>query len=100
MQPIRPTTDQARPAYSKIKSGQFVVLHLDDGSRVDLVVDRIEADAIVAVDGRRYGNDAITRAEVRRLTKGEAAVVSVLIAGGIFVYMFIQAFGNAMSGMY
>jgi hypothetical protein len=30
MQPIRLTMDPARPAYSKIQSGQSVVLHLDD----------------------------------------------------------------------
>ena len=39
------------------------------------------------------------RAEVRRLTKGEAAVISVLIGAGIFVFMVVQAFGNAIGGM-
>lgn len=96
MHPVRPTTDPSRPTYSRMKSGQFVVLHLHDGRRVELVVDRIEPDAIVAADGRRYANNEIRKAEVRRLTKGEVAVVSVLIGAGVFVYMFVQAVGKAI----
>ena len=99
MQPIRPTADPSRPTYSRIRSGQFVVLHLHDGRRVELVVDRIEPDTIVAVDGRQYANHEIRRAEVRRLTKGEVAVVSVLIGAGVFVYLCVQAVGNAIGGV-
>jgi hypothetical protein len=100
MQPIPPSTNPAQPGYSRIESGQYVVLDLRDGRQVEFVVDRVEPDGIVAVGGTRYANTEIARASRRRLTKGEALVVGVLVGAGIFVVLFAIAVGEAVGSQW
>ena len=97
MQPIRPSTNPREPGYSRIKSGQYVVLDLRDGRQVEFVVDHVEPDSVVAIGGTRYANAEIARASVRRLTKGEAVVISVLIGAGVFLVGLAYAVGEAVA---
>ena len=95
MRPIRPSNDPSRPTYSKIEKDDFVVLRLRDGRRVELVVARVEPDAIVASDGARYRDADIERAEVRIMTAGKATLLTVAVAAGALVVLMLVQIGEA-----
>jgi hypothetical protein len=90
LRPIRPSTDPAEPLYSHLESGDKVVLHLRDERRIEITVTRVETDAIVADDGRRYERADITRAEVRAISPGRVTLITVAaVAGGYFVLLVL-----------
>lgn len=91
MRPITPSTNPSRPVYSHVKRGDFVVLDLRDAGRIDLIVEAVEADAIVATDGTRYLYADIQRLQVRMLTRRESVVVGSVVGVVIFVILLFTS---------
>ncbi len=80
--------------YGHLKVGDQVVLHLQDGRRIEIVVRLVEPDAIVAEDGTQYRRPDITRAEVRAVSPGRVALITMAaVAGGYFI-LLVLAIGN------
>jgi hypothetical protein len=74
--------------YSHLESGDELVLHLRDARRVEIVIKRVEPDAVVAEDGIRYERDDITRAEVRAVSGRRVALITVAsVVGGILILL-------------
>jgi hypothetical protein len=62
-----------------VKSGDFVVLDLRDARRIELIVEAVESDGIVASDGTRYLYTDIQRLQVRLLSTRDSVVVGIVV---------------------
>lgn len=94
LRPIRPSTDPSGPMYSHLERGDEVVLHLRDDRRVEIIVNIVEPDAIVAEDGTRYDRADITRAEVRAVSPGRVALITIAAVAGGYLILLVLAIAN------
>ncbi len=88
---------------SQLKADDEVRVTLRDGSIAEFVVAEVQADALVAEDGRRFSYADMTRLEKTHVSKGKTiALVGGLIAMGLLVVIVIQtgaAIGSLAGGM-
>ena len=65
MKTIRPATDPTAPSFGKVKAGDTIIVHLRDGRRLQVMVQRVDVDGIVSVEGVRYARTDITQVQRR-----------------------------------
>ena len=82
MKRIQPATAPGQPVYGPLKPGDTVVVQTTGGEHGPFVVDRIDADTIVARGGARYRRADIVRLERRALSGPKTAVLIGGIAAG------------------
>lgn len=82
---IRPATEPGKPAYSSIKAGDKVTLHLSDGRRLDIRVSQVDTEGIVSMEGIRYLRKDIARLERRSVSVAKTTALVAGVALGAFV---------------
>ena len=78
---INPATAPTGAAFEHIAAGDTVAIRLGDGRSLKIVVQRVEADAIVSQEGVRYA-----RSDIRQLQRNAFSgwKTGVLIGGIVF----------------
>ena len=91
MRTINPPVTPTSP-FGDLKPGDELALTLNDGRRVRIEVDRIDADTIVSREGVRYARADIARLQVRRIS---AARTSLLVVGIVVGVVFVAGWAVA-----
>ena len=82
---IRPATSRDAPVFGNVKAGDTVVLHLHDGRRFQVTVQRIDGDAIVSAEGVRYTAGEIAQLQRRSFSGGKTALAVAGTVAGAYV---------------
>jgi hypothetical protein len=88
MKTIRPATPGELP-FGPVQTGDTVVVHTRGGEQASFVVQRIDAETLVAEDGRRYVRSDILRLERKAFSGPKTTGLIAGIAGGVFVVVSI-----------
>ncbi len=89
--PTLPTPTAA--AFSELRVDDVVQVTLLNASVAEFRVGGVHADALVAMDGRQFLYEDITRVEKRHIAAGQTTIVSVLIFAGLFVLAGVTTVG-------
>ena len=86
MRTIPPATEPAAPTFGRVKAGDTVLVELRDGRRERFVVQRVDGDVIVSMDGVRY-----TRSDIARLQRQSFSLprTALLVLGIYAAYMAV-----------
>lgn len=82
---IRPATSPEAPVFGNVKAGDTVILHLHDGRRLQITVQRIEDDALVSAEGVRYTTGEIAQVQRRSFSGGKTALAVAGTVAGAYV---------------
>jgi hypothetical protein len=88
MQTIRPATPGDGP-FRPIQAGDTLVVLTKGGEQASFVVQRIEGDALIASDGRRFVLPDLVRVERKAVSGAKTAGLVAAIAGGAFLIVAI-----------
>lgn len=89
------TTQRIRPAlpgdgpFRALQAGDSVIVLTKGGEQTSFVVQRIEGDALVAPDGRRFVLADLVRVERKAFSGAKTAGLIAAIAGGAFLIVVI-----------
>lgn len=101
MKTIRPATDPRMPAFSAVKAGDEVTLHMGDGRRLKIRVSAVDDDGIVSMEGIRYERRDITHLQRRSFSVAKTTGLVAGVALGALVVagmMIASALGSIMGG--
>jgi hypothetical protein len=91
---IRPATEPTASPFGSVKTGDKILLHLKDGRRVQIVVQKIDGDALLSEEGGRYSRSEITQLQRRSFSGGKTALaVAGTVAAALLVvgYLIVSA---------
>ena len=79
MTTIKPASRPGAPLFGRVKAGDTVKVRTRDGQNVRFVVQKVDGDALVSRDGKRY-----TRDDIAQLQRREPfAAGTVIVTAGI-----------------
>jgi hypothetical protein len=93
--PACTSTQQIRPAVPgqapsrEVQAGDRIVVLTQSGERASFVVQRVEGDAIIAPDGRRFAASDLVRVERKAFSGGKTTALIAAIGGGAFLVVAI-----------
>lgn len=92
---IDPATVPTGAAFRNIDVGDTITLHLRDGRSLKIVVDRIEVDALVSMEGVRYPRSDIRQLQRRSL---DGWKTGLLVAGAVLGAYVVAGLAIVSSG--
>ena len=98
---IHPSAEPGKPVYGRVKAGDKVTLHMNDGRRLEIRVSQLDDEGVVSMEGVRYFRRDIVRLERRSLSVAKTtALVAGLVFGAVVVagIMVASAVDSILSG--
>jgi hypothetical protein len=65
---IRPAADPSVPSFVNVKAGDTIIVHLRDGRQVQVIVQRVDTDGVVSMEGVRYARGDISHLRRRSVS--------------------------------
>lgn len=87
MRTVDPVNAPGAPAFGTVKAGDTVAVRLTDGRQVKFVVDHVDGEAIVSLDGIRYPRAGMQQLQRQSVDYGKSI--------GLF-FVLLGVIGNAL----
>jgi hypothetical protein len=85
MKTIRPTTEPSAPSFANVKAGDTIIVHLRDGRRLQVILQRVDADGIVSVEGVHYARTDISHLQQRSFSGWKTGLAVGGVVAGVYV---------------
>ena len=86
MKTIRPAADPSAPLFANVKAGDPIIVHLRDGRQVQVIVQRVDNDGVVSMEGVRYLRSDISHLQRRSFSGWKTGLaIGGAVAGAYLV---------------